>query len=160
MKARKTTRSGRGAGRARRILHPSDFSSASRAAFAKAVDMAKADKAELLIAHVVGYPAPVLSDGYISPKIYDDLTRSMRADGQKQLDKLIAKAKAGGARARGVLLEGMPADAINRAARSQRADVIVIGTHGRTGLARLFMGSVAERVVGGAPCPVLTIRGR
>ena len=144
----------------RRILHPSDFSSASRAAFKKAVAMAKADRAELLLAHVLAFPTPILSDGYVSPKIYDDLSRSMRADGQQQLDKLIAKAKAAGVRASGLLLEGMPSDAINRAARGKRADVIVIGTHGRTGLARLFMGSVAERVVGGATCPVLTVRGK
>jgi nucleotide-binding universal stress UspA family protein len=143
----------------RRILQPTDFSPASRAAFKKAVAMAKADRAELLLAHVLAFPTPILSDGYVSPMIYDDVLRSMRADGQKRLDKLVAKAKAGGARARGLLFEGMPADAINRAARSKRADVIVIGTHGRTGLARLFMGSVAERVVGGAPCPVLTVRG-
>lgn len=144
----------------RRILHPSDFSSASRAAFKKAMAMAKADRAELLLAHVLAFPAPILSDGYVSPKIYDDLSRSIRADGQKQLDKLVAQAKAGGVRATGLLLQGTPADGINRAARAKRADVIVIGTHGRTGLARLFMGSVAERVVGGAPCPVLTVRGK
>jgi nucleotide-binding universal stress UspA family protein len=144
----------------RRILHPSDFSPASRAAFAKAAAMAKADRAELLLVHVLGFPTPVLGDGYVSPKIYDDLIRSMRAAGKKQLDRLVAKAKASGARASGLLLEGMPADAIVRVARSKRADLIVLGTHGRTGLARLFMGSVAERVVGAAPCPVMTVRGR
>jgi nucleotide-binding universal stress UspA family protein len=144
----------------RRILHPSDFSPASRAAFKKAVAMAKANRAELMLAHVLAFPTSMLSDGYVSPKIYDDVLRSVSSEGQKQLDKLVVKAKAGGVRARGLLLEGMPADAINRAARSKRADIIVIGTHGRTGLARLFMGSVAERVVGGAPCPVLTVRGR
>jgi nucleotide-binding universal stress UspA family protein len=98
----------------RRILHPSDFSRASEPAFEKAVAMAKADRAELLLAHVVAYPAPVLGDGYISPKIYDDLTRSVRAAGQKQLDKLVAKATASGVKARGLLLEGMPAEAINQ----------------------------------------------
>jgi len=154
------SKTGGAAMKVRRILHPSDFSSASRGAFKKAVAMAKADRAELLLAHVLAFPTPILSDGYVSPKIYDDLSRSMRADGQRQLDKLIAKAKAAGVRASGLLLEGMASDAINRAARAKRADVIVIGTHGRTGLARLFMGSVAERVVGGAPCPVLTVRGK
>lgn len=144
----------------RRILHPSDFSKASRAAFAKAMAMARADRAELILAHVVTFPSPIIGDGYVSPKLYDDLMRSMRGQGQKQLDKLVARARAGGVRARGLLLDGMPAEAINRAARAKRADLIVIGTHGRTGLARLFMGSVAERVVGGAPCPVLTVRGR
>ena len=144
----------------RRILHASDFSRASRAALAEAIAMAKADRAELILAHVVSFPTALLGEGYISPKIYDDLIRSTRADAQKQLDKLVAKAKARGARTRSLLLEGVTADAINRAARSKRADVIVIGTHGRTGLTRLLMGSVAERVVGGAPCPVLTVRGR
>jgi nucleotide-binding universal stress UspA family protein len=59
-----------------------------------------------------------------------------------------------------LLLEGTPADRIVRAARAHHAAVIVIGTHGRTGLARVFLGSVAERVVGTAPCPVLTVRAK
>jgi nucleotide-binding universal stress UspA family protein len=144
----------------RRILHPSDFSSAARAAFARAVAMARAERAELLLVHVMTPVIPLMGDGYISPNIYDDMERSMRAHGQTQIDKLVAKAKAAGARARGLLLEGTPADRIVRAARSYHADVIVIGTHGRTGLARVFLGSVAERVVGTAPCPVLTVRGK
>jgi nucleotide-binding universal stress UspA family protein len=146
--------------KARRILHPSDFSSASRAAFARAVADARAERAELLIVHVLPAVTPLVGDGYMSPKTYDDMERSMRAYGQKQLDKLVAKAKTTGARAGGLLLEGTAADAIVRTARSKRADVIVMGTHGRSGLARLFMGSVAERVVGTAPCPVLTVRGK
>ena len=144
----------------RRILHPSDFSPASRAAFARAVADARAERAVLLIAHVLPTETPLVGDGYLSPKTYDDMERSMRAYGQKQLDKLVAKAKAAGARVRGLLLEGTAADAIVRAARSKHANVIVMGTHGRSGLARLFMGRVAERVVGTAPCPVLTVRAK
>src|SRR5262249_17327933 len=79
---------------------------------------------------------------------------------QKQLDKLLAKAKAGRVRARGVLYEGTAADAITRAARARHARLIVMGTHGRTGLTRLLMGSVAERGVGAAPGPALAVRGR
>jgi len=56
-------------------------------------------------------------------------------------------------------MEGVPYERIVRAARSKRAGLIVIGTHGRTGLSRVFVGSVAERVVRLAPCPVLTVRG-
>jgi nucleotide-binding universal stress UspA family protein len=122
--------------------------------------MAKAERAELLLVHVMTPVIPLMDDGYISPTIYDDMERSMRAHGQKQIDKLVAKAKTAGVRARGLLLEGTAADRIVRAARSHRADVIVIGTHGRTGLARVFLGSVAARVVGTAPCPVLTVRGK
>jgi nucleotide-binding universal stress UspA family protein len=59
-----------------------------------------------------------------------------------------------------VLREGVAANAIVRVARGQRADVIVMGTHGRGGLAKLLLGSVAERVVASAPCPVMTVRGR
>ena len=144
----------------RRILHPTDFSQASRAAFARAVADARAGRAELLVAHVLPAVTPFVGDGYVSPSTYSDMEASIRAYGQKELDKLVAKAKAAGARVRGLLLEGTAADAIVRTARSARADVIVMGTHGRTGLARLFMGSVVERVVGTAPCPVLTVRGK
>jgi len=56
------------------------------------------------------------------------------------------------------IVEGLPVDEILRAARRQRADLIALGTHGRTGLRRAFMGSVAERVVSQARCPVLTVR--
>jgi nucleotide-binding universal stress UspA family protein len=72
----------------------------------------------------------------------------------------VAKARKAGVRARALLLEGVVADRIVRAAKGQRADVIVIGTHGRTGLARFVLGSVADRVVSQAGCPVLTVRGR
>jgi len=144
----------------RRILHPSDFSSASRAAFVRAIATAKAERAELLLVHVMIPVIPPTGDGLVPAQVYDDIERSMRADAQKQIDKLVAEAKAARVRVRGLLLEGTPADRIVRAARSYHADVIVIGTHGRMGLARVFLGSVAERVVGTAPCPVLTVRGK
>jgi nucleotide-binding universal stress UspA family protein len=144
----------------RRILHPTDFSKASAAAFAKAVEMAKAGRGELLLVHVMNPVIPVPGDGYISPKVYDEIAASTKAWGQKQLAKRLAKAKAAGVRARGFLLEGVPHEQIVRIAKSRRADLVVMGTHGRSGLAKLFLGSVAGRVVAAAPCPVLTVRGR
>jgi nucleotide-binding universal stress UspA family protein len=63
-------------------------------------------------------------------------------------------------RARGLLVEGVAHEQITRAAKRLRADLIVMGTHGRTGVARFFVGSVAARVTATAPCPVLTVRGR
>jgi nucleotide-binding universal stress UspA family protein len=146
--------------KSRRILHPSDFSPASRPAFTRAVADARADRAELLLVHVLSPVTPFVGDEYMSPQTYTDVQRSMQAYGQQELDKLVVKARGAGVRARGLLLEGAAADAIVRAARSKRANVIVMGTHGRTGLARLLMGSVAERVVGTAPCPVMTVRGK
>jgi universal stress protein A len=153
-------RPGRTTMKTRRVLHPSDFSSASRAAFVRAIATAKAERAELLLIHVMMPVIPPMDDSFVSPKIYDDVERSMRADAQKQLDKLVAEAKAARVRVRAIVLEGTPAERIVRAARSYHADMIVIGTHGRMGLARVFLGSVAERVVGTAPCPVLTVRGK
>ena len=146
--------------KSRVILHPTDFSPASRAAFARAIAEARTDRAELLLVHVLSAVTPFVGDEYMSPTTYAEIQRSTQAYGQKQLDKLVAKAKAAGVRVRGLLLEGTTAAAIVRSARARRADVIVIGTHGRTGLSRLLMGSVAQRVVGTAPCPVLTVRGK
>ena len=144
----------------RRILHPTDFSTASAAAFAKAIETAKAGRGELLLVHVMNPVMPVPGDGYISPKVYDEIAASTKAWGQKQLAKRLVKAKAAGVRARGFLLEGVPHEQIVRIAKSRRADLVVMGTHGRSGLAKLFLGSVAGRVVAAAPCPVLTVRGR
>jgi universal stress protein A len=144
----------------RRVLHPSDFSSASRAAFLKAIEMTKAHRAELLVVHVLNPIVPVPGDAYISPKMYDDLAGSARAFAQKQLDKLMAQTKKARVRARGFLLEGPAHEEIVRFARARRVDLIVMGTHGRAGLAKLFVGSVADRVVAAAPCPVLTVRGK
>ena len=144
----------------RRIIHPSDFSTASQAAFNKAVDMAKADRAELTIVHVLSPVMPVPGDGYISPKVYEEIAASTRAWAQKQLDKRVATARAAGVRAKGLLMDGIPHEQIVRAARAKRTDLLVLGTHGRSGLAKLFIGSVAGRVVSAAPCPVLTVRGK
>ncbi|MBI2528299.1 MAG: universal stress protein [Candidatus Rokubacteria bacterium] len=144
----------------RRILHPTDFSKASGAAFARAVEMARTNRAELLVAHVLTPAVPMVGDGYVSPKVYQEIEASARAAGQKHLGALVAKAKKAGARAKGLLLEGVPHDRIVRAAKAKRVDLVVMGTHGRTGLARFFLGSVAERVVAMASCPVLTVRGK
>src|SRR6185369_9739899 len=68
--------------RIRRILHPTDFSRASGAAFAKAVDLAKTNKAELLVGHVLGPTVPMVGDGYVSPQVYEDLASSARNYGK------------------------------------------------------------------------------
>jgi nucleotide-binding universal stress UspA family protein len=144
----------------RPILHATDFSPASRAAFAKAIELARRDRAPLLIAHVMTPPLPMLGDGYVSPTTWDEIERSYRKASQKKLDAAVARAKAAGVRARGMLLQGLPHEQIVRAARAQRARLLVVGTHGRSGVARFFVGSVAGRVVASAPCHVVTVRGR
>ena len=142
-------------------MHATDFSRASTAALKHAVEMAKADRAQLIIAHVMTPPSLALpGEGYISPSLYEDIEASMRTQAQKHLGAIVARAKKAGARASGLLLEGVPHERIARAARAKRAGLLVIGTHGRTGLAKFFLGSVATRLVSSAPCPVLTVRGR
>jgi nucleotide-binding universal stress UspA family protein len=96
----------------------------------------------------------------VTPTVYEQMNSSARAWAQKQLDRLLAKARAARVRARGMLLDGVTHEQIVRAAKRQRAGVIVMGTHGRTGVARFFLGSVAARVTATAPCPVLTVRSR
>jgi nucleotide-binding universal stress UspA family protein len=143
-----------------RILHATDFSGASSAAFRTAVETARRDRAELVILHVITPPAPLVADAYVTPGVWNTLLRSQRTSAQRRLDTLVAKARRARVRARGLLAEGVPADAIVRMARSRGARMIVMGTHGRRGAARFFLGSVAGRVVAAAHCPVLTVRGR
>jgi nucleotide-binding universal stress UspA family protein len=146
----------------RTILHATDFSSASRTAFTKAVEMARREHAPLLITHVMSPPMPMMAgDGYIAPGTWEGIDRAYRKASQKKLDAVVRRAKRAGARARGLLLQGTPAaDTIVRAARGRHAGTIVLGTHGRSGVARMVLGSVASRVVATARCPVMTVRGR
>jgi universal stress protein A len=146
--------------RFRRIMHASDFSPASRRAFSHAVGLARADHARLLLVHVVEMVMPWVEDAYVPPQIYEQLVSAAQTDAAKRLDALSRRAKAAGVRATTQLVEGSPRDAIPRAAKRAHADLLVLGTHGRTGLGKILLGSVAERVVATAPCPVLTVRGR
>ena len=143
----------------KRIMHATDFSPASRGAFKRALAEAKDHKAELTIVHVLSPVLGLAGDGYLAPSTYEVLLRSQKAAAQKKLNALLAKAKSARVRARGLLLEGVAHEQIVKAAKSKRADLLVVGTHGRTGVARFFVGSVAGRIVASAACPVLTVRG-
>jgi nucleotide-binding universal stress UspA family protein len=143
--------------RFRRILHASDSSAASRRAFDTALDLARATGASLLLVHVL----PHRPDVSLALRTYDEIVRALRARGTEELDRLVARAEAAGVSAEAIVVDtGAPAAQIVRVAASRDADVIVMGTRGRTGLARAVLGSVASRVVATAPCPVLTVRGR
>lgn len=146
--------------RIRRIVHPTDFSSASGPAFKKALELAKDNNATLAIVHVL--PAlPLVGDAYIAPTTYDEMLRAQRAQAEKSMERLVKRARAAGVRAAGTVLDsGGVADQIARFAKRQRADLIVMGTHGYGIVARVVLGSVAERVISRAPCPVMTVRGR
>jgi nucleotide-binding universal stress UspA family protein len=102
-------------------------------------------------------PSPFISED-ILPSSYADLLRVSRRSAERHLAAARARVRGERVRVRTMLVEGLPADEILRAARRARADLIVMGTHGRTGVSRVFMGSVAERVVRESRCPVLTVR--
>jgi nucleotide-binding universal stress UspA family protein len=144
----------------RRILFASDFSKASSKAFTTAVALAKAHRATLTVLHVIVTFTPIVPDQYVSAETWEQIDERARQWSQHQLRKLMTKAKTAGVRSMGLLLEGDPSQQIIRAVRSNRADLLVMGTHGRTGLAKFFVGSVASRVVATAPCPVVTVRTR
>jgi nucleotide-binding universal stress UspA family protein len=145
-----------------RLIHPTDFSRASRGAFARSLAAARESRSELLVVHVLAPVTPIAASGeaVLAPSVYEQLSQSARAWALKQLNRLLVQARRARVRARGVLVEGVAHEQIVRTARRQRASLIVMGTHGRTGVARFFLGSVAARVAATAPCPVLTVRGR
>ncbi|MFO0796593.1 MAG: universal stress protein [Gemmataceae bacterium] len=135
----------------RNILHPTDFSDASRSAFEVASALARDYDAELQVCYVEPWPAAAVIEG-----VALDLP-------QGSFDAELARLECLGTddptlRITRRALRGEPAAEILKAAGEYAADLIVMGTHGRGGLARLALGSVAEKVLRHAPCPVLTVR--
>jgi nucleotide-binding universal stress UspA family protein len=143
--------------RLHRILLASDLSKASSKAFAAALALAKTTRASLTILNVLTPLTPMIPGRAVE---LERLNREMKLESQRRLTELTARAKTSGIRAASVMVEGEPARQIVRVARSKRADLIVVGTHGRTGLDKFFLGSVAQRVVTTAPCPVMTVRSK
>src|SRR5262245_46774600 len=143
----------------KRILVPVDFSKPSLAALDYAVDFGRPLRAELVILHAVEpvYFAAtngIYGVGFDMGTIYRELERT----GQEQLDRLAAGIRSRRVAVRTLLSVGAAHRGIGDAAKKLRADLVVMSTHGRTGLSHALMGSVAERVVRSAPCPVLTLR--
>jgi universal stress protein A len=147
--------------RIRRILYATDYSKASARALDEAVNLAKQNDAELVVVHVIEPVAPyVTGEDYGSAELYMKLEETAKKDAQASMQKLMRKLQNSKVKAKSLLLKGSTYDQIVRTARSRKVDMIVIGTHGRTGLSKLFMGSVASKVVSTAQCPVLTVRGK
>lgn len=144
----------------RRILFATDFSRASRAAWRQARNLASSPRCELFVAHVLQMPSPLSPDGFPLPRTADELAAAARREAEEAIGSILKEARRSRFRATGLLLTGKPEKAIARAARKHRADVVVVGTRGRTGLPRLLLGSVAARIIAEAPCPVLAVPER
>jgi nucleotide-binding universal stress UspA family protein len=142
-----------------RVLFASDFSKASRKAFTEAVKTAKRAHAILSIVHVLTPSVPFGPDQYMGPETWEEIDKQARKWARRHLETLAKRARSAGVRAHTLLVNGTPARDIPRVARRAGADLVVIGTHGRTGFAKLFLGSVASQVVATCPCPVMTVRG-
>lgn len=134
----------------RTILCPTDFSEPSEAAIRTAEAMARDCGARLILLHVAELPAMVAAEGV--------LMHPVDFDPNQERERLDAVAITPGVDAERTFVLGVAVDDILRVAAERKCDLIVIGTHGRTGLGRLVMGSVAESIIRKAPCPVLSVR--
>ena len=141
-----------------RLLAPTDFSDISVETVMRASELALHFKAELIVLHVIP-PIPTLpSDPHYNFEVpaYQD---ALRENARRQLDETVARLALKEVEATALLSHGDPAREIVRIAREEKIDMIVIATHGLTGWQHLVFGSVAEKVVRFADCPVLTVRG-
>ena len=143
----------------RHILAPTDFSEYSKKAVASALELARKFGAKLTILHVVELP-PYPVEGYVPPAVnatfLDDLERQATQD----LAQLVPEAESSNVEVVRLVAVGSPYRKIIDTAEAEQVDLIVMATAGRTGFSHLVMGSIAERVVRTATCPVLTIRPR
>lgn len=143
----------------RHILAPTDFSEYSKQAVVSALELARKFGAKLTVLHVVELP-PYPVEGYVPPAVnatfLDDLERQATQD----LAQLVPEAESSDVEVVRLVAVGSPYRMIIDTAEAEQVDLIVMATAGRSGFSRLIMGSIAERVVRTATCPVLTIRPR
>jgi nucleotide-binding universal stress UspA family protein len=144
----------------KRILYATDLSSTSEPAWAEARRFGRLFDAEILLLSVLPPPVVLPVEGYFPPDLYEELARSARQDAEKGLDRLLNSVAGSGLKVRLRLEEGSPASRILEVASEEAADLLVVGTHSRTGVQRAILGSVADRMVRQATCPVLTVRPR
>lgn len=139
------------------ILVPVDFSSQSDRAVDVAVDVAKAMNAEIHLLHVYGIPVGIAGPGIYDTALPVTVMTDLRDSAAKALEDRVARLAATGVKVSGVVREGIPAQAIVEVADEVGAGLIVMGTRGLSGLKHVLLGSVAERTIRQAPCPVLTV---
>jgi nucleotide-binding universal stress UspA family protein len=143
------------------ILVPHDFSTSAHHAAAIARDEAKLHGAQIVLVHVIDLPYQLSPDAIIvPPEVGAPISVKQYAiqTAEAHLQEIIDQLAKDGVTATSVVAIGAPVDEINRASHDHHADVIIMGTHGRTGLRHLMVGSVAERVVRSSKVPVLTVR--
>jgi nucleotide-binding universal stress UspA family protein len=143
----------------RHILAPTDFSEYSKQAVASALELAKKFGAKLSILHVVELP-PYPVEGYVPPSLTSTFLEDLERQATQDLAQVVPEAESAGIEVARLVTVGSPYRKVIDMAEAEQVDLIVMATAGRTGFSRLVMGSIAERVVRTASCPVLTIRPR
>ena len=146
----------------KKIVYCTDFSENSKAAFEVALDLAQKYKAKLFLLHVVPplvFPSPVMEE-FITEQTHLQFTHDVIKGSMEQIEKTFVKKLGAFSDYEVKILNGHPSSEILRFLEDHSADLVVMGTHGLTGLAHFFLGSTAEKVVRRAPCSVLTIKER
>ena len=139
------------------ILFPTDFSQGARAAMDYAISLAQDYKAKLILLYVVQDIS--IAEWYIPSSISAaDLVEDMQKSASREMEKWAAEAATKAKDVEQLVVRGVPFVEIIRTAKDKNADLIVIGTHGRTGIDHMLFGSTAEKVVRKSGCPVLTVR--
>jgi nucleotide-binding universal stress UspA family protein len=140
-----------------KILTAIDFSENSDYAFEYALTLATQFQAELTIMHVINEPVDLR--GFYVPHIsFEQLEKEIEEGAEKMMEKFCQTRMGDFSNYKTAIITGIPYEEIIRKAEDTGSSLIVLGTHGRTGLDHLIFGSTAERVVRSASCPVLTIR--
>ncbi len=139
-----------------RILVPVDFSDHARAVLEWAAHLAEEHGSRILLLHV--YHLPVEFQQLEGAYLPADFWSNVKSEAEQQLGVEAEELRGRGLEVEALVREGYPATVIVEEACTRRADLVVIGTHGHTGLKHLLLGSIAERVVQKAPCPVLTVK--
>ena len=137
------------------ILCPIDFSEFSVSAYQHALSVAEHYQAKLVAQHIVELWRHPDAGFVASAELYEEYIQALRESGKKQLQEFVENHTHDEIQPELLVQVGVAADSILSFAQLQKADVIVMGTHGRRGFDRLMLGSVTDRVMRGAPCPVL-----
>jgi nucleotide-binding universal stress UspA family protein len=142
----------------RNILVPTDFSEPSTAALRYAVALAEAFESTLHVLHVIENPYMAMGPAelYVAPPV--NFIGELEKEAERRLAEAVTPDERARFHVREMTRHGRPHEEIDGYAKENAIDLIVMGTHGRTALAHLLIGSVAEKVVRTAPCPVLTVR--
>jgi universal stress protein A len=143
----------------RSILLPTDFSECATYALSYACDFARESGASIICVHVIEPVVPTVGySGVTEPLPIADISEQLEESATRELPKIARHDECSGLAVEEVIAHGDAASEIVRVAGERKVDLIVIASHGRTGLGRMLFGSTAEQVVRHAPCPVLVVK--